>query len=82
VDSGRDYAGAIALAIGDAGARGDFGRAAALAGLMSAIKLPAGHNPDIELGPWFAEIEKATRTVIPILRLSDRRRPSRGVRWT
>ena len=60
---GRDYAGAIALAIGDAGARGDFGRGAALAGLMSAIKLPAGHNPEIELGPWFADIEKATRTV-------------------
>jgi hypothetical protein len=60
--SGPEYAGAIALAIADANCRGDVSGAAALAGLMSAIKLPArrpGHNPDVELGPWFADIETA-----------------------
>ncbi len=56
--TGRDYAGAIALAIADASGSGDIGGAAALAGLMSAIEPPAGQNPEIELGPWFVDIEK------------------------
>jgi hypothetical protein len=52
--SGADYAGAIALAIADANCTGDKRGAAALIGLMSKIKLPAGHNAQIELGPWVA----------------------------
>jgi hypothetical protein len=55
--SSPDYAGAIALALCDANLRGDLGGASALAGLMSAIKLPPSHNPDVELGPWLADIE-------------------------
>jgi hypothetical protein len=54
--TGRDYAGAIAQAIAEANYCGDLNGAAALAGLMSAIKLPARHNPEIELGPWLANI--------------------------
>jgi hypothetical protein len=49
--SGEDYAGAIALAIADAICTGDKRGAAALIGLMSKIKLPAGHNAQIELDP-------------------------------
>ena len=52
-----DYAGAIALAMADANCAGDLDGATALAGLMSAIRRPSGRNPDIELGPWLADIE-------------------------
>ena len=54
--SGPDYAEAIALAIADATYRGDANAARALAGLMSALELPALHNPIVELGPWLAAI--------------------------
>jgi len=54
--TGREYAGAIAQAIADANCRGDLNGASALIGLMSAVKLPAGHNPEIELGPWLADV--------------------------
>ena len=54
--SGEDYAGAIALAIANANCTGDKRGAAALIGLMSKIKLPAGHNAQIELGPWVAAL--------------------------
>jgi hypothetical protein len=55
--NGPDYASAVALALADANLRGDLGGASALVGLMSAIKLPASHNPYVELGPWVACIE-------------------------
>jgi len=54
--TGTDYAGAIAQAIADANCCGDLTSAEALVGLMSAIKLPASHNPEIELGPWLADV--------------------------
>ena len=54
--TGQDYAGAVALAMADANCCGDLSGAKALAGLMSAIKLPASHDPQIELGPWIAGI--------------------------
>jgi hypothetical protein len=54
--NGCDYAEAIALAITDANCCGDLSGAAALVGLMSAIKLPASHNPEIELGPWLSDV--------------------------
>ena len=47
-----EYAGAIALAIADANCQDDLSGASALVGLMSTIKLPASHNPLVELGPW------------------------------
>jgi hypothetical protein len=59
--TGPEYAGAIALAIADANCHGDLAGAAALAGLMSAIKLPASrtsHNPQVELGPWLVDLER------------------------
>ena len=54
--TGHDYASAIALAIADANCCGDVRGATALVGLMSAVKLPASHNPQVELGPWMAAI--------------------------
>ena len=54
--NGRDYAGAIALAIAEANCAGDHNAAAALVGLMSFLKLPPSHNPDMELGPWLSDI--------------------------
>ncbi len=54
--TGHDYAEAIALAIADANCRGDRSGASAMIGLMSAIRLPACHNPDVELGPWLADV--------------------------
>jgi hypothetical protein len=51
-----DYAAAIAQAIADANCCGDLPCAAALVGLMSALKLPATHNPEIELGPWVSDL--------------------------
>jgi hypothetical protein len=47
-----EYAGTIALAIADAKCRDDLSGASALVGLMSAIRLPANHDPLVELGPW------------------------------
>jgi hypothetical protein len=52
--TGRDCAGAVALAPAEANCNGDRDGAEALVGLMSAIKRPAVHNAGVELGPWFA----------------------------
>jgi hypothetical protein len=54
--NGCDYAEAIALAITDANWCGDLNAAAALVGLLSAIKLTGSHNPEIELGPWLSDL--------------------------
>lgn len=54
--NGCDYAAAIALAITDANWCGDVSAAAALIGLLSAIKLTGSHNPEIELGPWLCDV--------------------------
>jgi hypothetical protein len=54
--NGCDYAEAIALAITDANWCGDRSTAAALVGLLSAIKLTASHNPELELGPWLSDV--------------------------
>jgi hypothetical protein len=51
-----DYAHAIVQAIIDANCYGDVGGEAALAGLLSAMELPAGHNPETELGPWLSDV--------------------------
>jgi hypothetical protein len=53
--NGCDYAEAIALAITDANWYGDLNTAAALVGLLSAIKLTGVHNPEMELGPWLSD---------------------------
>ena len=53
--NGCDYAEAIALAITDANWCGDLNTAAALVGLLSAIKLTGVHNPEMELGPWLSD---------------------------